>query len=178
LSKILRAGVAAVIAAATVPALITSVYAMLPEGRKAPDFKLSALGGKTMSLADLRKDPTDKAKKRVVLLDFWATWCPPCQEYAPKLQRLHERYGKQGLHIVGIALDSDGAKSVRPFVKQRKLTYTMLLDSERKVARLYQAPPIPQTYIVDREGVIRSLHLGFYPGMEKDLEKEIKALLK
>jgi len=161
-------------------ALVSKTEAVLPKGNKAPSFKIRTLEGKELSLADLQKDPADKSKKkkRVVLLDFWALWCPPCREYVPKLQKIHEDYRKKGLCVAGVAIDSEDTAKVKQFVKEKKLTYIILLDKDREVARLYQAPPIPLTYLIDRQGVIRYTHLGYYPGIEKDLEKEIKALLK
>lgn len=155
-----------------------SAQAMLEKGNKAPDFKLSSLDGKKVKLSELQKDPQKKGAKRVVLLNFWASWCPPCRAEAPYLQKLHEKYGKNGLGIVGISTDTKGAAVVRRFVKEKKLTYTQLLDPKHTVARKYKVGPIPTSYIIDRSGVIRSVHLGFAPGLEKDLEKEIRALLQ
>mgnify|MGYP001077504930 CR=1 FL=1 len=157
---------------------VTGLQANLTSGSKAPDFKLRDLDGKEKKFADIQKDPKKKGANRVVLLDFWATWCPPCRAEVPHLQKLHEKYGKKGLVIVGVAQDSDGAKAVKPFAAKNKLTYVNLVDPKHEVARKYKVGPIPTTYLIDRKGVIRYVHLGFAPGMEKDLEEEIKALLK
>lgn len=157
---------------------ISAAHANLSKGDKAPDFVLPTIDGKETKFSEVRKDPGRKGANRVVLLDFWATWCPPCREEVPHLQRLHEKYGKKGLVVIGIAQDSDGAKSVKPFAEKNKLTYLQLVDVKRQVARAYKVGPIPTTYIIDNAGVIRSVHLGFAKGMEKQLEEEIKALLK
>lgn len=168
------------VAFALVVALVASstVQAVLSDGKKAPDFKLTSIDGKTISLSDLDKDPAKKGASRVVLLDFWATWCPPCREEAPQLQKLHEKYGKKGLAVVGVALDKGGADDVKPFVKKHKLTYTMLVDPSSRIARQYGIRGIPTTYMIDKKGTIRNVHVGYSAGIGKDLEKEAQALLK
>lgn len=159
-------------------AFITGAFAALTPGKKAPDFTLKSITGKQVTLQQLRADPFNKKRSRVVLIDFWATWCPPCKEEVPHLQKLHEKYGKKGLSVVGIAVDHDGAVSVKPFAKENGLKYNMLLDPDTKTAKKYLIRPIPTTYIIDRQGIIRYVHVGFNPGMEKQLETEIKELLK
>ena len=156
----------------------TVVQANLSKGDKAPDFKLRDLNGKVVKLSELQKAPKKKAAKRVFLLDFWATWCPPCREEVPHLQKLHRKYSDEGLVVIGVAQDSDGGESVKPFVKKNKLTYRQLVDPRHEAARAYKVGPIPTTYIIDDKGVIRSVHLGFSKGMEKRLEEHVKALLK
>jgi len=155
-----------------------SARAMLEKGTRALDFELPSVSGKKVKLSELAKDPHRKGARRVVLLNFWATWCPPCRAEVPYLQKLHQRYGKKGLVVVGISMDTQGAAAVRPFVKERKLTYVQLLDPRRTVAQRYKVGPIPTTYIIDRSGVIRKVRLGFAPGLEKHLEEDIKALLQ
>lgn len=150
--------------------------ANLSQGDKAPDFRLAGLSGKAVTLTDLQRDA--KGIKQVVLLDFWATWCPPCRAEVPHLQKLHEKYGKKGLVVAGISQDSDGARAVKPFAEKNKLTYTQLLDQKHEAARKYKVGPIPTTYLVGRDGRIKNVHLGFAPGMEKALEEEIRSLLK
>jgi len=173
-----RALLAGAVALILLLAALTVVYAELEKGRKAPEFKLSSVDGKMLSLKEIRKDPAKKGATRVVLLDFWATWCPPCKQEIPHLQKLHEKYGKKGLAVVGIAIDVAGAKDVKPFVKERKLTYTILLDPKGGAQRDYRVRYYPTVYILDKKGVIRSVHIGYKPGVEKDFEKEIQALLK
>ncbi|HUV05855.1 MAG TPA: TlpA disulfide reductase family protein [Armatimonadota bacterium] len=157
---------------------LSAVYAELRKGEKAPEFKLLSVDGKMLSLKEIRKDPAKKGTTRVVLLDFWATWCPPCKQEIPHLQKLHEKYGKKGLAVVGVSVDTSGAKVVRPFVKERKLTYTILLDPKGGTQKDYRVRFYPTVYILDKKGIICNVHVGYKPGMEKDLEKEIQALLK
>ncbi|MHB0999334.1 MAG: peroxiredoxin family protein [Armatimonadota bacterium] len=172
-----RTAILTVITAILISAALTAVYAALSAGTKAPEFKLKSINGKTVTLSQLRNDPINKGAKRVVLLDFWATWCPPCRNEVPHLQKLHEKYGKKGLVVVGIALDDGGASDVKPFAKENGLKYTMLVDPAGTTAKKYGVRPIPTTFIIGKDGVIKNMHLGFSPGMEDELEKEIKALL-
>jgi peroxiredoxin len=112
--------------------------------RNDANFTLTDLSGKSWTLKDLRG--------KVVLLNFWATWCPPCRKEMPDLETLYQRFGPQGLVILGIS-DEDAA-TVQPFVTQQKVTYPVLLDPGRKVNALFQIDGIPKTFIYDRESKI------------------------
>ncbi len=112
--------------------------------RNEANFTLTDLRGKTWTLRDLRG--------KVVLVNFWATWCPPCRKEMPDLEILYRRFGPQGLVILGIS-DEEAAK-VKPFVEQQKVTYPVLLDPGRRVNELFQIEGIPKTFIYDREGKI------------------------
>jgi peroxiredoxin len=133
----------------------------------APDFALTDLEGKEVRLSDLRG--------KVVLIDFWATWCPPCREELPHIQRLHEQLESEGLVVLALATDRDPAK-VRSFVSHHGFTFTVLPVNPR-VAATYRVRGIPTVYLVDREGRIRFRHVGYSRGAEKSLEKETKDLL-
>lgn len=110
--------------------------------RELIDFMLSDLTGKTWRLKDLRG--------KVVLLNFWATWCPPCRKEMPDLETLYERFQGQGLIILSIS-DEDAGK-VSPFVRQMSVHYPVLLDPGRKVNDLFQINGIPRTFVYDRSG--------------------------
>jgi peroxiredoxin len=110
--------------------------------RKSANFTLTDLQGQTWTLRDL--------KGKVVLVNFWATWCPPCQKELPDLESLYERFKGQGFVILGIS-DEDGAK-VKPFIAKKKLTYPILLDPGRKVNELFQVGGIPRSFVYDRDG--------------------------
>lgn len=112
--------------------------------RNDANFTLTDLSGKTWALKDLRG--------KVVLLNFWATWCPPCRKEMPDLETLNRRFAPQGLVILGVS-DEEAAK-VQPFVTLQKVTYPILLDPGRKVNELFQIEGIPKTFIYDREGKI------------------------
>jgi peroxiredoxin len=110
--------------------------------REQIDFALTDIGGKTWTLKSLRG--------KVVMVNFWATWCPPCRKEMPDLDALYKRFKSQGLVILSIS-DEDAGK-VRPFVKQMKITYPVLLDPGRKVNDLFQIYGIPKTFVYNRAG--------------------------
>jgi len=112
------------------------------ERREQADFTLTELGGKTWTLKEQRG--------KVVVLNFWATWCPPCRKEMPDLEMLYQQFKDQGLVILAIS-DEDAGK-VRPFIAQQKVTYPILLDPGRKVNELFQIEGIPKTFVYDRNG--------------------------
>jgi peroxiredoxin len=112
------------------------------ERREQADFTLAELGGKTWTLKEQRG--------KVVLLNFWATWCPPCRKEMPDLETLYQQFKDQGLVILAIS-DEDAAK-VKSFIAQQKVTYPILLDPGRKVNELFQIEGIPKTFVYDRNG--------------------------
>lgn len=112
------------------------------EARQRADFTLTDLTGKNWTLKDLRG--------KVVLLNFWATWCPPCRKEMPDLEALYRRFAPQGLVILGI--DDEDAPTVQPFITQHGITYPVLLDPGRKVNTLFQIDGIPKTFVYGRDG--------------------------
>jgi peroxiredoxin len=106
------------------------------------DFTLKDLSGKTWTFSELRG--------KVVLVNFWATWCPPCRKEMPDLEALYERFSAKGLMVLGIS-DEEAAK-VEPFIRDRKVSFPVLLDPERKVNEMFVVEGIPKTFIYDREG--------------------------
>jgi peroxiredoxin len=114
--------------------------------RQQADFTLTELGGNTWTLKDLRG--------KVVMVNFWATWCQPCRREMPDLEALYEQFKDQGLVILGIS-DEDAHK-VRPFIAQQKITYSILLDPGRKVNDLFRMDSIPKTFVYDRSGKLVS----------------------
>jgi peroxiredoxin len=112
------------------------------ERREQADFTLAELGGKTWTLKEQRG--------KVVVLNFWATWCPPCRKEMPDLERLYREFKNQGLVI--LAISDEDADKVRPFIAEQKVTYPILLDPGRKVNDLFQVEGIPKTFVYDRNG--------------------------
>ena len=110
--------------------------------RDHPEFTLKDLSGKTWKFAELRG--------KVVLVNFWATWCPPCRTEMPDLEALYERFGSQGLVVLGIS-DEQAAK-VDPFIRERKISFPVLLDPGRKINEMFVVEGIPKTFVYDREG--------------------------
>jgi cytochrome c biogenesis protein CcmG, thiol:disulfide interchange protein DsbE len=119
-------------------------------GRTAPDFSATTLDTPpvTRTLADYRG--------QVVLLNVWATWCPPCLEEMPTIQKLHEAYADRGLRVVAISVDDAGEDDlIREFRAERGLTFEILHDSESAIFETYALPGVPMTFVIDREGIIR-----------------------
>lgn len=134
-------------------------------GGAAPAFSLPDLTGKAVPLSDFRG--------KVVVLDFWATWCPPCRREIPDFIDLQRTYGPRGLQIVGIALDEP--EKVEAFVRQNGMDYPVLMGSD-EVAALYGGiDGIPTTFLIDRQGKIAARFEGFRP--KSVFEEEIKKLL-
>jgi peroxiredoxin len=134
-------------------------------GATAPAFTLTDIRGANVSLADF--------KGKVVILDFWATWCPPCKREIPDFIKLQDEYGSRGLQIVGIALDQPG--KVRAFAQQNGMNYPVLLGTDQIAALYGGIEGIPTTFIVDRKGDIVNRFVGFTP--KEDFETEINRLL-
>lgn len=105
-----------------------------------------------MKLADL--------KGKVVLLNFWATWCPPCKEEMPSMERLYRRYKSRKFTVVALSVDSEGASVVAPFVKTHGLTFPVALDSKMAVAERYRVRGLPTTFIIDRRGNLVAIAMG------------------
>jgi peroxiredoxin len=112
------------------------------ERREQADFTLQELNGKSWTLKDLRG--------KVVVLNFWATWCPPCRKEMPDLDALYRQFKDKGLVI--LAISDEDADKVRPFIAEQNVTYPILLDPGRKVNELFQIEGIPKTFVYDREG--------------------------
>jgi thiol-disulfide isomerase/thioredoxin len=132
----------------------------------ASDFTLNDLNGKRVRLSDY--------KGKVVLLDFWATWCPPCRASVPGLEKIHKTYKDKGLVVLAISLDEGDWDSVKSFVSEYGITY-MVLRGTDDVTSQYQVRTIPMMLVLDKEGRISKRYLG--SGYEEDLEKDIKAVL-
>jgi peroxiredoxin len=135
----------------------------------APDFSLRDLEGSVRRLASFRG--------RVVLLTFWATWCPPCQTDIPLMEALYQAYKDRGLEVVAVASDVQGAEIVQPFVTQHHLSFTIILDTTGQVTRLYGVTSLPTTYLLDREGRLVTVAIGSHDWAEADPRALIMSLL-
>jgi cytochrome c biogenesis protein CcmG/thiol:disulfide interchange protein DsbE len=141
-------------------------------GNLAPDFSVRAVtGGSGMvSLKSLRG--------KVVLVDFWGTFCEPCKKSFPKLQSLDTRYQERGLRIVGISEDeADDRDKIPGFASNYGAKFTLGWDEDKTIARAYQPDTMPTTFVIDRKGVVRYVHVGFHDGEEREMEKQIQGLL-
>ncbi len=138
-------------------------------GDRAPDFSLQDVSGRRLSLGD--------AKGKVVLLDFWATYCEPCRASIPFFEELHGEQGKDGLLILGINEDVYTGH-VKDFLKETGITYTVLMDSGQTAARRYGVRKFPETFLIDRTGVVRKKWIGFAPGHAAEIRTEVETYLK
>ena len=131
----------------------TSVGANFDVGKPAPEFSLPDLEGNKVELSTM--------KGKVLILDFWATWCPPCKEEIPHLVALQSKYRDQGLQIVGLSLDKGGAGDVKPFADEHDVNYTMLIADDVTAKSYGGVSMIPTTFVVDRNGVVVKRFLGY-----------------
>jgi len=136
--------------------------------KRAPEFELPDAAGKTVRLSDF--------KGKVVLLDFWATWCGPCRKSMPWMIGLADKYRDAGLVVLGVSMDEDGWPVVGPFMEQLKITYPIVLGTKR-VAYLYgDSDALPVAFFIDRQQRVGAIHLG--AANRKDVEKTIQTLLE
>src|SRR5436309_5922066 len=131
----------------------SSKYEPLTVGKVAPDFKLPDLNEKDIRLSDFRG--------KVVFLNFWATWCKPCREEMPSMEILYKNFEKDGLVILAISIDRvTTKKDIPPFVKALNLTFPILVDSWGQTDKRYKLMGVPETYIIDQQGVLREKVIG------------------
>jgi peroxiredoxin len=136
--------------------------------QKAPDFTLKDLKGNAVTLSALRG--------KVVLLNFWATWCPPCVAEMPELNKLHKKMGPRGLEIVAVSTDSSVGYP-RDFVGKHNIEFTVLYDEDHTASRLYKVFSMPTTFLIDKRGVIVEKFFGDYEWADPDMMKKIEKLL-
>lgn len=151
-----EAGLPAIAIAAIVVAVIAIVAFVVMSGRQkfepmapgaqALDFTLPDLNGKQVSLKDYRG--------KVVFLNFWATWCKPCGEEMPSMQGLHNYLQGQPFEILAVSVDKDDPKVVAEFAKANNLTFPILLDGKGKIKELYKTTGVPETFIIDQNGIV------------------------
>ncbi|MBW2538904.1 MAG: TlpA family protein disulfide reductase [Deltaproteobacteria bacterium] len=118
----------------------------------APNFTLPGLDGKMVSLTDY--------KGKVVLLNIWATWCPPCVEEMPSMEKLHQELKDEGFKILAVSIDASGAKAVLPFMKKHKLSFPALADTIGDIKSLYQITGVPESFVIDKDGIIVEKVIG------------------
>lgn len=135
----------------------------------APDFRLEDLDGKPVRLRDLRG--------KVVLLNFWATWCPPCRLEMPAMEQLHREYGPRGLVILAVNF-REGRREIRSFLQEQDLTFSAIPDDEAKVFATYRAWSLPTTYLIDKKGEIVGKVIGYRDWHSDPARSLVDSLLK
>jgi cytochrome c biogenesis protein CcmG, thiol:disulfide interchange protein DsbE len=140
-------------------------------GNPAPNFSARAVGSvETVSLRKLHG--------QVVLIDFWGTFCEPCRKSFPKLQALSERFSGQGFRVVGISEDeADDRGKIPGFADSLGARFTLAWDADRSIARAYGPETMPTSLLIDRRGIVRYVHVGYYDGEDVELAREIQGLL-
>lgn len=164
LRRLMRSLLSAMLAcAAVLPAAAVAPASM------APDFTLRTMGGPNLRLQEQRG--------QVVLVNFWATWCPPCRKEMPHLNRLYEKYRGSGLVLLGVNVDDDANKAI-DLATKLGVKFPVLLDTDKKASRLYELSAMPVTFLIDRDGRVRYVHRGYVDGYEDTYDKQIREMLK
>jgi cytochrome c biogenesis protein CcmG/thiol:disulfide interchange protein DsbE len=140
-----------------------------PKPEKAPDFVLPRLDGTTVRLSDYAG--------KVVLIDFWATWCPPCRAAIPHIVQLQDKYGPQGFVAIGMTMDQN-LDDVKDFLERNPVNYPIVMVDEATRMGFGGVVSIPQTFLVDRKGMVRERYLGYDQKIGKLMDAAVKALLK
>lgn len=171
MSRAARVPLRAVLAAGA--ALALACARSEPEGEtaaapQAHEFELPDLAGKTVRLSDF--------SGKVVLLDFWATYCIPCHESIPEFQSLYERYGPKDFTVLGVSVDAY-VREVPDYAKEMGMRYPVLLDSDRTAAEAYGVHKLPTTFLLDRAGRIRREWQGYDAAIAGEIRAELAAVL-
>ena len=135
----------------------------------APDFTLKSRSGENLKLSEFRGE--------LVMLNFWASWCGPCRQEMPELEKLYQRFKPLGFTLLGINVDEQ-AKNAEKMLKQIPVSFPVLFDVDHSVSGQYHVAVMPTTILIDRDGAIRNVHQGYQPGTEEMYQEWIKTLLK
>jgi cytochrome c biogenesis protein CcmG, thiol:disulfide interchange protein DsbE len=166
--NLLRIAIVAAALAGLSAGLNQRIAHAIDKGQTAPEIALKTLSGETVKLSTL--------KGKVVLVDFWASWCAPCRESMPVLEKLSKSYKEQGFVVLGVNIDND-AEAARKFLKDLPVSFQVVNDAQKQVAKAYAPPTMPSSYLIDRQGKVHVVHAGFKRSDAAKLEAEIKTLL-
>lgn len=139
-------------------------------GQVAPDFRLRDMNGQMVSLSDFRG--------KVVLLNFWATWCGPCRVEMPAMEELYRQYSRKDFEILAVSTDAQGVAVTRPFQQENKLTFPILHDADFRVGLSYGARTLPMTFMVDRNGIVRQQIFGARDWGAPEAHQLVQMLMK
>ena len=147
----------------------TAASASPTAGQPAPDFALKSMSGPNLRLSELRG--------HVVMINFWATWCGPCREEMPKLNEIYRLYHNVGFDLLGVNID-DTSDRATDMARTLGVTFPVLFDESKSVARSYAVSTMPMTILVGRDGTVRYLHQGYERGYEQTYLDQVRGLLK
>jgi cytochrome c biogenesis protein CcmG, thiol:disulfide interchange protein DsbE len=147
-----------------------SRFSPLRTGSPAPAYAAVDMAGDSVRLSDFDGD--------VVLLNLWATWCHPCREEMPALQALHEAFGDQGLHVVGVSIDGRSSADMIPgFLEEVGVTFRILRDPEERVVRSFTTMGVPETFLIGRDGTLLHRWVGAFDPMADEHRARVEAAL-
>jgi peroxiredoxin len=135
----------------------------------APQFTLTTLEGQPSGLSQY--------KGQVVMVNFWATWCGPCQQEMPLLDQMYKKYKPAGFTLIGVNVDK-AAPAVKELLTRKPVSFPVLLDPANSVSKAYKVDEMPSSVIIDRKGNIRYVHRGYKPGDENDYQDRIRQLIR
>jgi peroxiredoxin len=139
-------------------------------GEPAPNFQLRDLNGQPVALSDLRG--------KVVLLNFWATWCGPCRVEMPEMEQLYRTFSRKDFEILAVSTDAQGVAVTRPFQQENHLTFPILHDADYRVGLTYGARTLPMTFMVDRQGIVRHQIFGARDWGAPEAHQLVQMLMK
>jgi peroxiredoxin len=148
---------------------ITMNVNALELGQAAPDFTLKSMAGTNLKLTEQRG--------KIIVINFWASWCGPCREEMPVLQKFYDKYQDLGVSVWGINVEQEN-QAGRDFLADLNLSFPILFDASNTISLMYQVAAMPTTIIIDRDGLIRYAFQGYKPGYEKKYAKAIKQLIR
>lgn len=146
-----------------------SANASVTVGKKAPDFTLPGANGKNIKLSEFRG--------KAVLINFWATWCGPCRQEMPLLNKIHKDFSGKGFSMLGINIDNKPKNAIK-MMKKLGVNFPVVFDKDKTVSESMGVEAMPFTLLVDQSGVVRYVHKGYVPGDEKKYRAEILKVLK
>jgi peroxiredoxin len=158
-----RGAIAAIVIAST--AFAASGDASGP----APAFTLTALSGQQGALSQY--------KGQVIMVNFWATWCGPCQQEMPLLDQMYKKYKPAGFTLIGVNVDKE-SPAVKELLARKPVSFPVLLDPANQVSKAYHVDEMPSSVIIDRKGEIRYIHRGYRPGDENEYQDRIRQLIR
>jgi peroxiredoxin len=138
-------------------------------GGPAPSFTLAALTGQQAALSQY--------KGQVVMVNFWATWCGPCQQEMPLLDQMYKKYKPAGFTLIGVNVDKEGP-AVKELMARKPVSFPVLLDPANQVSKAYHVNEMPSSVFIDRKGEIRYIHRGYRPGDENEYQDRIRQLIR